>query len=116
MLGILCDFCLIKKAWIDKKLTPKNAINWPHIEQRRVAFEMLGWDTIFNALDVTLIDKDPDRHIGELFRINDIDMDQMHLLRVRCGTGRGFVLPVPPNMQTALQANAWTWGFSIKLC
>ena len=33
-------------------------------------------------------------------------------LRVRCGTGRSFVLPVPREVHTARQANAWTYGLS----
>ena len=30
--------------------------------------------------------------------------------RVRCGTGRDFCLPVPPECATALAANAWLYG------
>jgi len=30
-------------------------------------------------------------------------------LYVRCGTGRDFVLRVPPAVETALAANAWTY-------
>jgi len=33
---------------------------------------------------------------------------------VRCGTGRTFALPVPPDMKTAIQANAWTYGLDPK--
>jgi len=33
---------------------------------------------------------------------------------VTCGTGRTFALPVPPEMTTALAANAWTYGLEAK--
>ena len=33
-------------------------------------------------------------------------------LRVRCATGRDFVLSVPVAMTTALEANAWTYGMT----
>jgi hypothetical protein len=33
-------------------------------------------------------------------------------LRVRCGTGREFVLAVPPTVLSAREANAWTYGLS----
>jgi hypothetical protein len=33
-------------------------------------------------------------------------------LRVRCATGRDFVLSVPLQMRTALEANAWTYGMN----
>lgn len=38
--------------------------------------------------------------------------EQYGLLDVQCGTGRRFVLMVPPNCASALEANAWTYGLS----
>jgi hypothetical protein len=38
------------------------------------------------------------------------DIGREHYLRVKCGTGRGFAIPVPPECKTALEANAWTYG------
>lgn len=29
---------------------------------------------------------------------------------VKCGTGRTFALPVPPEMTRAIDANAWTFA------
>ncbi len=40
------------------------------------------------------------------------DIGKEKFLRVRCGTSRTFALPVPPEMKTALEANAWTWGLT----
>lgn len=53
---------------------------------------------------------DEDPQIGELLSVNLPDIGQKKFLRVTCGTGRKFALPVPPEMETALEANAWTWG------
>ena len=90
--------------------SPADALKWPNIEQRRVACEMLGWDRILDVLNAVVINKDNDPEIGELVSVNIPDIGDEKFLRVRCGTGRNFALPVPPDMKTALEANAWTWG------
>ena len=71
---------------------------------------MLGWDRILDVLNAVVINKDNDPEIGELVSVNIPDIGDEKFLRVRCGTGRNFALPVPPDMKTALEANAWTWG------
>jgi hypothetical protein len=72
---------------------------------------MVGWDKIFKDLKARTINKDKDPEIGELIRVTlDYERRDEMYLRVRCGTGRDFVLPVPLEMSTARQANAWTWG------
>lgn len=98
------------KQWIEKKPTPEQALNWHNTEQRRVACEMVGWETILEELEAVTIDKDKDPEIGELVYVNTPGSDPKNFLRVTCGTGRKFALPVPPEMETARQANAWTWG------
>ena len=90
--------------------SPADALKWPNIEQRRVACEMLGWDRILDELNAVVINKDNDPEIGELVSVNIPDIGAEKFLRVRCGTGRNFALPVPPDMKTAHEANAWTWG------
>ncbi len=86
-------------------------MTWQNIEQRRAACEILGWNAILSALDAKTIDRDGDPQIGELVEVSIPDIGRERFLRVRCGTGREFALPVPPDMKTALQANAWTFGF-----
>ena len=68
---------------------------------------MVGWDNILEQLDAKIIDEDDDPMIGTLVEVHLPDMDPERFLRVKCGTGRRFALPVPPDMETALQANAW---------
>lgn len=101
----------IPKEWIEDKhsLTAKIALTWKNIEQRRCACEIIGWNNILNELDAKTINADRDPEIGELVEVNIPDIGKEKFLRVKCGTGRDFAIPVPPYMKTALQANAWTW-------
>lgn len=101
----------IPDEWIrDKALTPQIALSCSNIEQRRAACEMLGWDRIISELDAKIIDDDNDPEIGVLIEVNLPDSGKEKFLRVQCGTGRMFAIPVPPDMNTALQAQSWTWG------
>jgi hypothetical protein len=101
----------IPAEWIEDKtsLTPAMALTWENIEQRRAACEILGWHNILQALDAKVIDRDADPMIGELLEVGLPDIGTERFLRVVCGTGRIFAIPVPPDMRTALQANAWTY-------
>ena len=101
---------IIPGEWLAKKPSAKEALAVPNMEKRRAACEIVGWDNILNELDATSIDKDPDPQIGELLEVNIPDIGKEKFLRVTCGTGRQFSIPVPPDMKTALQSNAWTWG------
>ncbi len=98
--------------WIEKPetLTAKVALTWQNIEQRRIAAELLGWDNVLNELHAVVIDKDDDPEIGTLVEVDLPNAGRERFLRVRCGTGRQFALPVPPGVSTALEANAWTYG------
>lgn len=99
--------------WLTTPPTPAEALHWPNMEERRVACEMVGWDNILEQLDARTIDEDDDPMIGTLVEVilPDTDTGPERFLRVQCGTGRKFALPVPPDMETALQANAW--GYDI---
>jgi hypothetical protein len=101
----------IPAQWIEERwtLTPEAALNWPNIEQRRAACDIMGWHKILTALKAKTIDRDPEPQIGELVEV-EIEGRRERFLRVTCGTAREFALPVPPDMKTALQANAWTFG------
>jgi hypothetical protein len=106
----------IPENWITnpKSLTAKTALTWANIEQRRAACEILGWAKILNELNAKVINTDGDPEIGQLVEVELPDIGKERFLRVRCGTGREFALPVPPDMKTALQANAWTFGMDIE--
>ncbi len=65
---------------------------------------------MLSQLQPRTIDRDPDEQIGELIEVDLPGSGRERFIRVLCGTGRRFVLPVPPQMTSALQANAWTYG------
>ena len=99
--------------WVTgKPPSAKKALAWENIEQRRAACEMIGWKTILKELDAKMIDEDDSPEIGTLIeaKLPGVRGRMERFLQVRCGTGREFVLPVPPQVRTALEANAWTWN------
>jgi len=102
----------IPDGWIEKKseLTAKVALTWPNIEQRRCACEILGWARILEDLQSKVIDEDGDPQIGTLLEVDLPEIGKEKFLKVQCGTGRTFAIPVPPEMKTALEANAWTYN------
>ena len=103
----------IPAEWVEDKasLSAKMALTWANIEQRRAACEIVGWEKILQELNARTIDKDADPEIGELVEVSIPEGGKERFLRVKCGTKRQFALPVPPTMKTALQANAWTFGY-----
>lgn len=107
----------VPSEWIENRssLTPQVALTWDNIEQRRVACEILGWINILGELNAKIIDKDEDPHIGTLLEVNIPEIGQEKFLKVLCGTGREFAIPVPPDMTTALGANAWTYDIEPDL-
>jgi len=102
----------VPSGWIENKssLTAQIALTWENIEQRRAACEILGWNTVLKELDAKTIDRDEEPEVGELVEVTIPDIGRERFIRVRCGTGREFALPVPPTMKTALEANLWTYG------
>jgi hypothetical protein len=101
----------VPPEWLLRKemLTAQTALTWRNTEQRRAAAEILGWKHILAELKPKTIDKDPDPQIGELLEVDLPDAPGSRFVRVMCGTKREFVLAVPQEMKTALQAQAWMW-------
>jgi len=101
----------IPAIWQDgKSLTPAVALTHGNLEQRRAACEILGWHRILSELRTIQIDQHSNPEIGELLEVELPGIGKERFLRVKCGTGRIFALPVPPNVSTALEANAWSYG------
>ena len=65
-------------------------------------------------LDSVVVDEDGDPEIGTLLEVDLPDIGKEKFLKVLCGTGRTFALPVPPEMKTALEAQSWTWSIDEK--
>ena len=107
----------VPENWITDKssLTAKIALKCENLEQRRAACEILGWTAILKELKAKTIDTDDDPEIGELIEVQLPGSGKERFLRVRCGTGREFAIPVPPTMKTAIDANCWTYDISPDL-
>lgn len=104
----------IPAEWIENKseLTPETALTWENIEQRRCAAEIIGWVKVLSSLNYTVLDSDVDPMIGDLLEVDIPDIGREKFLQVVCGTGRTFAIPVPPECNTAISAQAWTYGMT----
>lgn len=108
----------VPKQWIEdpSSVDPATALTHQNIEERRACAEIIGWRRVLESpsLRVKVINKDEDPEIGELLEVDLPDAGAARFLKVKCGTGRDFVLSVPLEMKTAAQANAWGFNISEK--
>ena len=103
----------VPAKWIlDEKPTAREALTWPNIEERRAACEIVGWANVLDQLDAQVIDEDGDPQIGTLLRVTLPDVGTEQFLRVTCGTGRVFAIPMPPHVKTALEGNSWSYALN----
>ena len=109
----------VPREWIESKpedLDPMLALVWSNLEQRRCLAEIVGWARVLEKLAPRVVDRHPDPEVGTLLEADLPTGDRFvrtapqRFLLVKCGTGRTFALPVPREVQTALAANAWTYG------
>jgi hypothetical protein len=95
---------------LGEALDPQMVLTWPQIERRSALAEIAGgWHRLLERIPTRVVDRDSDPSIGTLLEC-DLPRGPVRFLRVRCGTGRTFALPVPQGCLTARQANAWTYG------
>lgn len=99
----------VPAEWLSgKKPTPKEALTWENVEQRRAACEIVGWDKVLEdaSLNPKVIDED-EPHIGTLIQVDLPDAPEQWFIKYRCGTGRWFAEAVnDKTFNTALKANA----------
>jgi hypothetical protein len=100
--------------WIRGDLTATEALRVENTEKRRAACEILGWAKILDELDSVVVDQDEDPMIGTLLEVT-IEGNKEKFLKVLCGTGRTFAIPVPPEMKTAIEAQAWTYDLPLDV-
>ncbi len=107
----------VPAKWIEQgvALDPSEVLTHRNVEQRRAGAEIIGWKNILAKLNPRVIDKDYDPQIGTLLEVDLPDAPGERFLQVRCGTGRDFVLPVPREYNTALEANAATYNVPPQL-
>jgi len=102
----------VPEEWIIRdELSPAIALNWDNAEQRRAACEILGWDAILSHSGAKMLQRDD---LGELYSVDLPDAEGQQFVRVKCGTGRTFAMPVPNSCQTAAEAVALTYGLEPK--
>ena len=104
----------VPREWIEERdgVDVRAVLADRNVERRRAGMEIVGWNKALAALHATTVDADPNPEIGTLLRCDLPDAPGSLFLRVRCGTGREFVLPVPEDVKTAAEANAWTYGLT----
>jgi hypothetical protein len=102
---------VVPAEWIEQRATldPKIALTDSSVERRRAAASIIGWAKVLASLPHRTIDEDADPQIGTLLEIDLPDAKGSRFLKVRCATGRDFILPVPREMKTALESNSWTF-------
>jgi hypothetical protein len=104
---------------VKKTITAKDAISLPNVEQRTVACQTIGYDTVVAELGARTVDRQtrptPDGkalHYQLLeIKLND-DLDRpAKFLKVECpSTGKETLLRVHPSMRKVRTALAWTFG------
>lgn len=103
----------VPRTWIvGPKPTAREVLAETNAERRRAGMEIIGWDAALREIGARTIDVDADPQIGALVEVDLPDAPRSRFIRVRCATGRDFALPVPQEMRTALEANAWTYGIA----
>jgi hypothetical protein len=106
----------VPSAWITDGPDVDQALYNSNLELRRVASEIIGWAKILDHYQAEVIDEDADPQIGTLLKVNIPEVGEEYFLKVLCGTGRTFAIPVPERddkgvrINTALAANAWTYN------
>ena len=104
---------VVPRAWIvGPRPSASEVLAEQNAETRRAGMEILGWDAVLAELGARTIDTDADPQIGTLIEVDLPDSPKSRFIRVKCATGRWFALPVPQEMKTALEANAWTYGLT----
>ena len=105
----------VPKEWIMdiKSVDPSLALNYPNVEKRRALAEIIGWDQIIEMIGPKIIDED-NSEIGTLIEVDIPEIGKERFIRVLCGTSRQFALPVPPQTNTALEAQAFLHGTTLE--
>ena len=102
------------------ELTAAEVSDERNAEVRRVMLDRYGGERGGDAIGKWLLDIDArpidvDECHGSLYRAELFDDEPLQMLRVRCpSTARTYFLRVPPQMRTAMEARAWTFGMTAK--
>lgn len=99
----------VPSHWIEQRdtLTAAEIFREQNAETRRAGCEIIGWDRVLTDIDAKVVDADGDPLIGTLYEGQIPGATRCTFLKVKCGTGREFVIPTAPGLKTALEAQAW---------
>jgi hypothetical protein len=89
-----------------EQLDPKILIKEKNVEVRKEIIKKIGLARILQKLEAKKLDSF--KKIYELYQINDIDIEPVHLLKMRCpSTDAYYCLRIPPNITKAKRAINW---------
>ena len=102
----------VPDKWINDKRDEyaQEILATENAEVRRAGCEILGWEKILKILQCEIISKD---EMGELLEVDLPEAPGSKFVKVVCGTGRTFILPVPQEMTTAHEAVAWSYNVKV---
>lgn len=105
----------VPDEWILNKasITAADVFAEQNAEVRRAGCEIIGWDRVLEGINAKLIDEDGDPFIGTLYEGQIPGASECGFLKVLCGTGRQFVIPVAPGLLSAIEAQAWIQGIEV---
>jgi hypothetical protein len=99
------------KVLNNKSVSPQEVIGLPNAEVRRAVIEVVGYNKLTKEAKTT----DTSSVDGELMTIELPEDENLNLLHVKDpSTAREYFLRVPPNIKTAKEARAWTFGFEAE--
>ncbi len=104
----------VERYWLAeaRQYDPRFIATFRDGDQRRALAEIAGgWTALIARGHPVIVDSDKDPTIGTLLEWRG-PRGVARFLKVECGTGRTFVLPVPEHCRTARDANAWTYGLT----
>jgi hypothetical protein len=96
-----------------ERLAARQALTERNAEVRRVMVERIGHDRFITELDLRPVHQD---ETGSLYRVGLAEDEPLVIVHVTNatpepdGSRRRFFLRVPPEMERARQAVAWTFG------
>lgn len=101
---------IIPEAWITAPDTVdmRTVLTQANASVRSAGIRLFGWGRILEAFpERKVLDSDPRLHMGTLIQVDLPGAPASRLLTVTCPTGRHVAIMVPPDTNTALQAQAW---------
>jgi hypothetical protein len=93
-------------------LTREDFLGESNVESRRVIQERMGAERFLRELDATYIDGSAQGVLYEVALLDDIDRVARYVQVADPSTGREYFLRVPPEISTAEEAVAWTFGLN----